>query len=125
MSLDSLLPINYTLIFYTNLVVGDFLNFDTLYNQDLDTAQILITSNANLNYHSSINIFPNPTDDYLNIIAKDIQIEEMALYSIQGELIEFIPKYQKELNLSHLNNGIYVLRIKTDVGWINRKIIKQ
>lgn len=123
--IDSLLPLAYTLIFHTNLVIGDFLNFDTLYNQDLDTAQIILTSNSNIDNHSFVSVYPNPIHQYLNIDVKSVQIQKIYLFNIQGQLIRSISKDKRRLKLDYLENGVYILRIKTNAGWINKKIIKQ
>jgi hypothetical protein len=116
---------NYTLIFSINKLIGDLTTSDTLFNQALDTAQILITSNHNLNLSSSITLYPNPTQQYLDIEIKELEVQEMYLFNIQGQLIKNIPKAERRLDLRNFDSGLYFLKIKTKKGWVNKKVMKQ
>lgn len=122
--IDSVPIGNYTLIFHVDEIVGFPNNQDTLYNQALDTAQIIITNTLNLNTNLFVQLYPNPTKEYINIETKNIQIYNIQLFDIQGRLIQDIHQNKRKIDVKTLPNGCYMLRIKTDRGWINKKIIK-
>ena len=74
---------------------------------------------------SSIDIYPNPVQDFLTI-----KLNEVADYSIinlksqnliKGKLIN----ESNTINVSNISNGLYVLKVKTKEGIITKKFIKQ
>ena len=90
-------------------------------------------SNKKLNFGSGVNdhqikslsIYPNPTNDKLNI-----NLEEKATLEIinaQGQIVDSKSLTEKtnNLDISNLVSGVYTLRIKTDRGIAIRKLIKQ
>jgi hypothetical protein len=122
---DSLPIGSYTFIFHVHQIIGFIDARDTLYNQALDTAQILITSNQNIDLSSSIALYPNPTQQYLDIEIKELEVQAMYFFNIQGQLIRNIPKEKRRLDLRNLESGFYFLKIKTKKGWVNKKVMKQ
>ena len=78
-------------------------------------------------YSDFISIFPNPTNDILNIKIRDnINIKSISIYSIEGKQIEK-NKYSlksKQLNVSKLTTGSYIINIQTDKGNFNQIFIK-
>jgi len=72
-----------------------------------------------------ISIYPNPVDDVFSIeINEEIELKTINVYSMIGELV-----YSKssslinEHDVSHLNSGIYMVELVTNVGTINQKVI--
>lgn len=72
---------------------------------------------------NSIQIFPNPTTYFVNIISENNLIYNVRLYSISGEILIAKRFDQKsvDLNITELVNGIYILEIELD----DNKLIKQ
>lgn len=69
-----------------------------------------------------ISFFPNPTSGILNIETnKDFELE---LYSTTGSLL-IKTKNKNSIDLSSLNNGLYILTIKIDDKVLTNKIIKE
>ena len=78
--------------------------------------------------NSSIQIFPNPTSDYLRIISEDNRIQRIRLYSLAGKTLiaQNIDHQLVDLNISYLINGIYILEIEfNDNKLIKKKILKE
>ena len=125
LQIDSLPIGNYTIIFHTNLLTGFINQVDTLFDEDLDTAQIIITNSHSLDLSNSILLYPNPVQQYLDIEVKDIEVEAIYLFNIQGQLIKNIPKAERRLDLRNLDSSLYFLKIKTKKGWVNKKVMKQ
>ena len=75
--------------------------------------------------NDKILVFPNPTNDKLNL-----SIEENAvidIINIQGQIVysKSLTEKSNSLDLSNLVSGVYTLKIKTDRGIAIRKLIKQ
>lgn len=74
---------------------------------------------------TTINIYPNPTSDFLFIEA-DTNIKHLKLYAITGQLKWSSDKpIQSKIDIRDLANGIYILEIKTELGILTKKIIKK
>lgn len=74
--------------------------------------------------HNPISIYPNPSNGTFFINSKNALVgKEFKIYDLTGKLISsgFINQKQ-ELNLNHLNQGIYVLKLDGKFGF---KIIKK
>ena len=72
----------------------------------------------------TINIYPNPSSDFIYINSKDSDNYTISLFNILGELIIDNKINLQQLNLSNLPNGQYFLKIESESGIINEKILK-
>ncbi len=72
----------------------------------------------------TINIYPNPSSDFIYINSKDSDNYTISLFNILGELIIDKKINLQQLNLSNLPNGQYFLKIESESGIINEKILK-
>ncbi|MFH1005110.1 MAG: thiol protease/hemagglutinin PrtT [Bacteroidota bacterium] len=81
---------------------------------------------------STLNVYPNPTENQLNISfnSNSMQNIEIDLTSLVGQTIfsdvnnKFSgSEYSKTIDLSSVAKGIYILRIITENGIANRKVI--
>jgi len=73
---------------------------------------------------AAFSIFPNPADDYLQIIGN--YIHEIALYNIVGQMVENVTVNDNHCRIttSNLNSGIYFIKIySTDNQVYTRKIV--
>jgi len=69
-------------------------------------------------------VYPNPTTSYINIKLKNTSIFERAnIYSVTGQFVK--STMGKTLDISDLNNGVYLVEIETDQGISIKKIIKK
>jgi hypothetical protein len=74
----------------------------------------------------SISIFPNPVDENLFInYDNSLIIKEISLFDIKGRLINKIEKSLNKIPTGELSEGIYIISIKTNMGTIVKKIIKE
>ncbi|MDQ8004435.1 MAG: T9SS type A sorting domain-containing protein [Pedobacter sp.] len=94
---------------------------------DLDgTKKYSEIANITIKGLASINLFPNPAQDYINIgFIKATQKRTFGIYSTDGKLIkkiEIAPNTENQrVNISELKSGAYVL--KTETG--NQTFIKK
>ncbi|HAO29389.1 MAG TPA: hypothetical protein DCQ68_20575 [Chryseobacterium indologenes] len=85
-------------------------------------------TNATLNVQDiktiDVNIFPNPTSDFVNIKSK-VDVVSLILYSIDGRKLSETYK-QDRIDISSYSTGIYLLNITLKDGTtFKHKIIKK
>ncbi|QQX75256.1 MULTISPECIES: T9SS type A sorting domain-containing protein [Aequorivita] len=72
---------------------------------------------------NEIIIYPNPTNDEINVQAGDHTIKELVLYNnLGGEVNRY--SVIKRISLSNLQKGIYYLKITTEKGIYIKRVIK-
>jgi hypothetical protein len=70
-------------------------------------------------------VYPNPTKDYLHIEKSntDVNITEISIYDISGNLVKSYSNDSKRLSLINLSSGLYILRIETKKQSLKYKIM--
>jgi uncharacterized repeat protein (TIGR01451 family) len=79
------------------------------------------------NYSENVSIYPNPTNNIINIQAKST-LESIVLFDMQGKnlmTIENIQNMASQMSLDQISAGVYFLQIKTAEGESTHKIIKK
>ena len=72
---------------------------------------------------ANFKIFPNPADDVINITYQDnVEITGIRLTDIQGKVLKMYRTASRQIDVSRMSSGIYLLNIQTDHGNINEKI---
>ena len=75
-----------------------------------------------------ISIYPNPTTDVLNV-SGNTELQNVQLYSISGKLMmemDLDGAMSKEISVSNLDHGVYILRVKATNGTTNTaKFVKE
>ncbi|MDL2257337.1 leucine-rich repeat protein [Bacteroidales bacterium OttesenSCG-928-I14] len=73
-----------------------------------------------------LRVFPNPTKGELRIESGERRMENVEVFDINGKQLSTFNFQQstQEIDISHLPNGIYFIKIKTDEGEISRKVVK-
>jgi hypothetical protein len=76
-----------------------------------------------------IDVFPNPAIDFIRVHnSNDVVINKIDIYDITGRIIlseQSLMQQQNIIRSDNFSSGIYFLRIFTDRGVVNKKIIKQ
>lgn len=75
---------------------------------------------------SKIEIFPNPTKDYVFVKNADL-LTSYELFASDGKLLgseRVSPTAELKISLKEYDNGLYYLRIKTNKGMISKSILK-
>lgn len=75
----------------------------------------------------NISVYPNPTNQWLNVVADSDVMRKLELYDIRGSLLQSkeVNSMKHTLDFSELSNGVYLLTIHTDEGFTNMRIVKQ
>jgi hypothetical protein len=99
-------------------------NFPIETNFANTTFQVL--SNSIITIDNSVGVYPNPVNDMVNIKA-NTAISSIEIYDVQGRIVHKKITNQKteSIDVSAYSNGIYFLRIKTEVGEKVEKIVKK
>jgi Leucine-rich repeat (LRR) protein len=74
-----------------------------------------ITNNIN------VSIYPNPATNQLNIETAAI-IESIAIYNLLGKLVQI--ENTASFSVQDLENGAYLLKIRTSRGLVNKRFVK-
>ncbi len=72
---------------------------------------------------NELSIYPNPTNNLLNI-QSSTQIQSVEVLNIQGQLV-IKEGNVNQINVSSLTNGVYMIRIATDNGVKVQKFVKE
>ena len=118
------------------LVLGDVFTNDAEiyfdYNAPIITNDEETTVAENLSVAEStiqdiVKIYPNPVNNFLFVESKNT-LESISIYDVNGRQLNTISfvgnKQNTKLNTSSLSEGIYFVKIKTEVGMQTTKIIK-
>lgn len=77
---------------------------------------------------AKISVFPNPTSDILNVDVDNQEIKEIKIFNVLGKQVmvkSAKEKSLKNINISQLSVGMYVIQIRTNTNSFTRKILKQ
>ncbi len=69
-----------------------------------------------------VNVYPNPSSDML-FIKTAKTINSLQLFDIQGREVYSASESTDAINTSAFEKGIYILKIKTDIGMSTKKVI--
>lgn len=85
-----------------------------------------VTLGQNDFFVNNMKIYPNPTSSIINIAAsQNITVIKIELFSINGVKILEKNENLKDIDISKVAAGIYLLKITSDYGVHNSKIIKE
>jgi len=74
---------------------------------------------------NKILVYPNPVNNILQLTTNDIAIEQLKMYDIMGKQVLQINKLNnKQINLTTLQTGMYLLHIYTLDGILIKKVVK-
>jgi len=70
------------------------------------------------------NFYPNPVSNgKIFISSKSMQNKEVAIYDVLGKKVLQSTMTTKELNVSSLSPGVYIIKIKEGEATVTRKLI--
>ena len=73
-------------------------------------------------HKSDIKVFPNPANSIININSK-VLVDRVEVYDILGKLMFSESKNTKNLDVSSLKSGLYILNIYSESYKIVKKIV--
>ncbi|MDR2972942.1 MAG: T9SS type A sorting domain-containing protein, partial [Bacteroidales bacterium] len=79
-------------------------------------------------FEKSITIVPNPTTGELRVTSYELQVTGIEVFDIYGRAVSthysLLTTYYS-INIAHLPNGIYFVKIVTEQGEVVKKVVKQ
>jgi uncharacterized repeat protein (TIGR01451 family) len=91
------------------------------------TTTIALLANSDFEFEQYFKIYPNPTNNILNIeTKKTIEVTSINIYNTLGQVVLVIPNAQqtKSVDVSSLKTGNYFLKINSDKGSSSVKFVK-
>ena len=81
-----------------------------------------------MNVFGNINVYPNPTTGQLTITNYELPITDVEVFDIYGrkQLSNHLITTSSHhlINISHLQTGIYFVKITTETGEVIKKVLK-
>lgn len=74
------------------------------------------------NRNDIVNVYPNPTVDFINVTA-DTEVNDVIIYNIDGKIV-LQQKYSGKIDISSYDAGLYKVIIKTQSGSTTKTIVK-
>ena len=74
-----------------------------------------------------LQVYPNPTRGELQVTSDELQVTSIEIYDVMGRTVGAnlrVCPTSNVINIEHLENGVYFLKIQTDEGVITRKVVK-
>lgn len=85
----------------------------------------IISSNVELPAQENIQVYPNPTDRIINIKTdKPADIISVELLNLNGVRMYWQEAYANQIQIQEFVNGVYFLRIQTQTGVYQTRIMK-
>ena len=85
------------------------------------TIEAMWISDAVNEYLTRNSIYPNPAKESIRIVGTDIQ--QVEIFNVMGQRVLDIGENQETIDISHLQNGIYFVHIKTTEGEKTVKLV--
>jgi hypothetical protein len=73
----------------------------------------------------NITLVPNPTTGELRITNYELEITDIEIFDVYGRKLKAENRRQNVFDISHLQSGIYFVRITTETGAVVKKVVKQ
>ena len=99
--------------------------FDQRFTLQFKSSDILGEETAGLD---NVSVYPNPTTNILNIVSPDAKVNVLEIFDLSGRSlrkIDLSTSTHYQVDLSNLQNAVYLIKIDTEKGAVTKQIIKQ
>lgn len=97
----------------------------------IGTLNVGATFVAELNIADQFKVYPNPFKDYVNLVFSETSPKPISitLRDIKGSLVRVVQNIDGmngniQLDLAHLQKGLFFLMVQTESGFVTKKLIK-
>ena len=73
----------------------------------------------------SLNLYPNPVKNILNIDSKEFKLTKIEIYSVIGKKMKQFTSNLHKVNVDDLSSGLYLIKVISDKGSYTTKFIKE
>lgn len=101
------------------------------YNNSVSSSCLLtlygdsVLNNENFVNQNEVSIWPNPTQNILNINNLKSNIKTINIYNIEGKLVYENKNIETSIDVSNLSSGLYSIKVTTEEGEFTKKFIKE
>jgi hypothetical protein len=86
--------------------------------------QVALSNSSNTETIEDLSIYPNPVSNSKIYISTKLNLnKEIEIFDVLGKKIYSTSLFGKELNISKLTPGIYILKIKENSSSATRKLV--
>ena len=116
-------------VFMSPTLAFGFTTLTNAGNQDMFLAKM--GSSIGINEISdplNISLFPNPASEKIQIISEKFKVKSLEIYNMQCQQmmqVQFQNQNNIELDVSMLAKGIYLIKIQSENGMTNKKLVIQ
>jgi len=84
-----------------------------------------ITNINDISIRNPFTTYPNPAQDYVNIELDEIQSAHLNIYDLSGKIVfdYLLSDNKKQIKLTGLNNGVYIIKLSTKDKIFTNKLI--
>lgn len=111
---------------FLDMLVGNFRGGLTWYSTDLPSG-VMVATNDPILPASVLKVFPNPARDLINIEINDnfVALPTLQLISTTGAIVleQLMEGNSKQLNVTHLPAGVYLIKLISAKGMVVKKVI--
>ena len=101
-------------------------NGDFIYPPTAECEPLMLTSIERVEKNSTVKIFPNPTQDILNIESENSKILEIHIFNLEGKEVYRgeLEDYSANILISSFEKGIYIIKIMTEKKLMMDRFLK-
>lgn len=90
-----------------------------------DTLHISLVNTPEIIQNNKIKVFPNPASDHVSIESARGKINSISLIDSHGNAVmeEIVGDERIDLDISHLNSSIYIIKVITKEGFFTSKLL--
>lgn len=109
-----------------DIYVAFDLNSINGYKLYIDDVQLRVEDPLGLGeaFKTRVNVYPNPATDFISVLS-DSPVSAVSVYDLSGKAVVSEMSGLQKIDVSALNPGMYVVQIKTDSGFVSKKLVKK
>lgn len=90
-----------------------------------DTLNVVVTSLENLHENNSVELFPNPSNEEVNIVFKNNSFEKIKITDLTGQTVfeKVINETRFSVSTKEFKNGLYIIETSSELKNYFRKLV--
>ncbi len=96
---------------------------DQAYYYLIDNVSVSDVTSVEEQMAANMKVYPNPTNDILNVEGSELNIQQIEVYNNMGQLVfaDEVNRTKVQLNVADYKAGMYFIRMMTDQGIVTKK----
>ena len=109
-----------------NYIVKDALNNESIVSRRVNVTNVACNLDVNSNSIDGFAIFPNPaTEGKVYITSTTNSLKSILIFDISGKLVISLKTENKQVNISNLAKGVYIVKVEEDGKTATEKLVIQ